>query len=218
MNNIKAVIFDVDNTLADRRKAFIRLCDYLIDKYSPEHPYQGPKEKLVEYMILIDKDGYGGIRNFIPKLKQKWELPLTTDEYIKERNEIFGKLTVPMDGLYEVIPELKKKYKLGIITNGYTRVQRDKINEIGITEYFDDIIVSEEAGFAKPDSKIFDMSLKNLNIKPEEAVYVGDYYPNDIAGALNAKIKPVWITDRLDGYDEYNGIRIHELKDLLRVL
>lgn len=217
MNNIKAVIFDVDNTLADRKKAFISLCEYLIHKYSPEHPYYGSKEELVEYMILIDKDGYGGIRNFIPKLKLKWEIPLTTDEYITERNEIFGKLSVPMEGLYEVIPELKKRYKLGIITNGYTKVQRDKIDEIGITDYFDDIIVSEEAGFAKPDAKIFHMSLNNLNVKPEEAVYVGDYYPNDIEGALNAKIKPVWITDRPDEHEEYDGIRIHELKDLLKL-
>lgn len=218
MNKLKAVIFDVDNTLIDRRKAFLRMCDYLIDKYSRESPYHGSKDDLIEYMVMIDANGYGGLRNFIPKLKLKWDLGLATEEFINERNSIFGGLSVSMPGLYEVLPELKKKYKLGIITNGYTSVQRDKIEAVGITEYFDDILVSQEAACEKPDPKIFDLSLKRLQINPEEAVYIGDYYPNDIIGAISAKIKPIWITQDPQEHKEFDGIYIRELKDLLKLL
>jgi putative hydrolase of the HAD superfamily len=217
MNKIKAVVFDVDNTLIDRRIAFKRLCDYLIDKYSPLYPYEGTREDLIQYLIEIDGDGYGGLHNFIPKLKN-WKLPLTTEDFIKERNAVFGKLSVPMPELYEVLNYLKTKYKLGIITNGYSSVQRDKIETVGITGYFDDIIVSGEEDFAKPDPRIFRLSCRNLGVQPKETVFVGDYYPNDIVGAISAKIMPIWITDNPDEHKEFDGIRIKELKELLKLL
>jgi len=88
----------------------------------------------------------------------------------------------------------------------------------GIEAYFDDIIVSEESKIAKPDPKIFHMACANLGIKPEEAVYVGDYYPNDIAGAIGAGITPIWICNSPDAYREYSGIRISTLKELKRIL
>lgn len=218
MDKLKAVVFDVDNTLVDRRKTFILFCEYFIDKYAREYPYSCNKGELINYMVQIDGDGYGGIRNFIPKLQLIWELPFTIDEFINERNAVFGKFSVPMPGLNEVLPELKKKYKLGIITNGYSKVQRDKIDAVGIAEYFDDILVSQEAACAKPDKGIFELSLAKLKVKPEEAIYIGDYYPNDIEGAVNAKIKPIWITEKPDEHSEYNGIQIRDLKELLELL
>jgi putative hydrolase of the HAD superfamily len=218
MENIKAVIFDVDETLVNRKEAFLRFCEYLIEKYSSKYPYEGKKEELIEYMIKIDEGGYGGIQTFIPRLSEVWTLPHSVEEFVKERNEVFGKMTTPFSELYEVLETLKKKYKLGIITNGYSSVQREKIKTVGIDKYFDDIIVSGEQEFAKPDPRIFQLSCSNLGVKPEEAVFVGDYYPNDIEGAIMAKIMPIWITDHPDEHKEYKGIRITRLKEILELL
>lgn len=218
MQNIKAVIFDVDNTLINRKEAFLRLCDYLIDKYAGDYPYQGSREELVDYLVEIDANGYGGIRNVVMKLGKVWKLPLSVEELVEERNEVFGKLTIPFPEMHEVLDTLKGKYKLGVITNGYSRVQREKIQTVGIEDYFDDIIVSGEEEFEKPDPRIFLKSCENLGVKPEEAVYVGDYYPNDIAGAIGAKIRPIWISEAPDEHEEYDGIRVNRLKDILKYL
>lgn len=218
MKKIKAVIFDVDETLVDRKEAFIRLCEYLIDKYSPKYPFQCSKEELISHMIKIDANGYGVLEDFIPKLDKWWKLPLSSQDFINERNQIFGSLTIPYPEIYEVLDILKEKYKLGIITNGFSTVQREKIKTVKITDYFDDIVVSGETEFAKPDPQIFFMSCKNLGVKPEEAVYVGDYYPNDIIGAIRSGITPIWITDSLKEHEEYKGIRVSRLKDILKLL
>lgn len=218
MKKIKAVIFDVDGTLINRKEAFFRFCNYLIDKYAMQYPYRGSKEDLIAFMVEIDANGYGGIRNFIPKLRKRWELPHSIEEFILERNEVFGKLSIPFPEMYEVLEALKGRFKLGIITNGYSSVQREKIGTVNIEHYFDDIIVSGEEEFEKPDTRIFLLSCRNLEVKPEEAVFVGDYYPNDIAGAVSANIKPIWIVDNPDEHREYNGIRIGKLRDLLQVL
>lgn len=218
MQNIKAVIFDIDGTLIDRSEAFLHFCDYLIDKYGQDYPYQGSREELVNYMTEIDANGYGGLKNVIPKLSAVWKLPHTVEEFIVERNQVFGKLTVPFPETYEVLDSLKGRYRLGVITNGYTNVQKEKIITVGIEAYFEDIIVSEEAELEKPDPRIFYKSLVNLGVKPEEAVFVGDYYPNDIAGAISAKIKPIWICKDPDEHKEYDGIRVERLKDILNYL
>lgn len=218
MQEKKAVIFDIDNTLLDRRDAFRKLCNYFIDKYGDEYPYQGKREDIIKFMVEIDADGYGGIENIIPKLQKVWKLPLSVEDFIKERNMVFGKMTAPYPESFEVLGTLKKSYKLGVITNGYTTVQKEKLRTIGVTDYFDDIIVSEEAELEKPDPRIFKLSCEHLGVKPEEAVYVGDYYPNDIAGAISANIMPIWICEEPDEHKEYQGIRVARLKDILGYL
>jgi putative hydrolase of the HAD superfamily len=215
LKNIKAIIFDVDETLVDRKASFIQFCNYLIDRYESENPYIGTRDELIEYMVEIDENGYGGLENFLPRLGRLWKLPLTVEAFIQERNEVFGKMTTPFPELYEVLDTLKGRYRLGVITNGYSSVQREKLRTVGITDYFDDIIVSGEQAFAKPDPRIFQMSLENLGISREEAVYIGDYYPNDIAGAIGAGIKSIWINDDPTEHPEYEGIRVDRLQDIL---
>ncbi|HWT74674.1 MAG TPA: HAD family hydrolase [Mobilitalea sp.] len=218
MQNIKAVIFDIDETLINRKEAFLRLCDYLIDKYAKDYPFEGSKEELINYLVEIDANGYGGLNLIIPKLSRVWKLPHTTQEFIEERNSIFGKLTTTFPETYEVLDKLKGKYKLAVITNGYSSVQREKISTVQLEDYFDDIIVSGEEDFEKPDPRIFWLSCEHLGVKPEEAVFIGDYYPNDIAGALSAKIMPIWISEDPDEHMEYQGIRVKRLKDILEYL
>jgi putative hydrolase of the HAD superfamily len=218
LDHKKAVIFDVDGTLVDRKDSFLRFCDYLIDRYGEEYPYEGTRQALIEHMVEIDENGYGGLATFIPKLSKVWDLPLPVEEFIVERNAVFGGLTTPYQELYEVMEALKGKYKLGIITNGFSSVQRAKIDSVNITDYFDDIIVSGEEKFEKPDTRIFQLSCQRLGITPEEAVYIGDYYPNDIAGAIEANILPIWISEDWVEHEEYTGIRVSRLKDILNYL
>lgn len=216
--NIKAVIFDLDNTLINRREAFLKLCDYLIKTYGEEYPYEGTREELIRYMVEIDADGYGGLHNMIPRLEKVWKLPHSVEDFIEERNKIFGDLTVLYPETLEVLEALKGSYKLGMITNGYSSVQRNKVQKVRIGHYFEDIIVSGEEEWIKPDPRIFLKSCANLGVKPEEAVYVGDYYPNDVVGALSAGLKPIWITESPEEHPEYRGIRVKRLKDILGYL
>lgn len=215
---MRVVVFDIDETLIDRKEAFLKYCDYMIDKYGKTHPYQGSKEALIQRMIEVDGNGYGGLKNFIPNIKDIWPLPLTVEEFIRERNEVFGDFSVIKADTIMVLEHLKEKYKLGVITNGYGHVQRKKIEKVGITHYFDDIIVSGETTYAKPDKEIFLLSSEHLGVSTEEMVYIGDYYPNDIVGALGANIRPIWITENTEGHDTEGVIVVKELKEILKFL
>lgn len=215
---MKAVIFDVDETLADRKAAFVRFCNYMMDTYAKEYPFRESREDMIAYMIEIDKNGYSKLDHFLEDLKKRWPISLTAPEFITFRNNIFGALTVSYPETKEVLDALTGRYKLGVITNGYSEVQRRKIEMIGITHYFEDIIVSGEEDFAKPDTRIFLKSCERLGVKPEEAVYVGDYYPNDIEGAVRAGITPIWICQDLKEHPEYQGIRVSRLREILQFI
>jgi putative hydrolase of the HAD superfamily len=103
-----------------------------------------------------------------------------------------------------VLKELKKKYRLGLITNTLPETRKEKImsilSEVGIGECFDEVLVSSELGFGKPDPRIFHLMLSALNVKPEESIMIGNTISTDIFGGNRVGMHTVLIQPE----DEYN--------------
>jgi HAD superfamily hydrolase (TIGR01509 family) len=99
----------------------------------------------------------------------------------------------PVPGALELLDRLQPETRLGIISNNLLREQLEKIRYCGIDRYVDVTVISEGAGVAKPDPRIFAMALAEAGCTAAEAVMVGDAWRTDIAGALAAGIRPVWV-------------------------
>jgi putative hydrolase of the HAD superfamily len=82
--------------------------------------------------------------------------------------------------------------KTGIVTNNLVEEQMDKLRYCKLFELIDSITISEEAGFAKPDIRIFNTALQRLECKSEETIIIGDSWENDILGARAAGIRGIW--------------------------
>lgn len=96
-------------------------------------------------------------------------------------------------GARQLLTRLKESgIKVAICTDLTTHIQHRKIKKLQITDYVDVFVSSEEADVEKPDIRIFRMVIEKLGIQPEEAIYVGDSYEKDIEGAKRAGIFPVW--------------------------
>lgn len=80
-----------------------------------------------------------------------------------------------------------------LITNGDSKLQRAKVERLGLGDFFRGIFISGELGFAKPDPRIFIAACDELKLPPQDVHYVGDNFRNDIEGAASAGLKPVWI-------------------------
>ena len=77
--------------------------------------------------------------------------------------------------------------KLGVISNTAALYQVfDSLEEYGIRDYFADVTLSSVTGLRKPVSDIFFISTRQLRVRPEECVYVGDTVSRDIIGAKKA--------------------------------
>ncbi|PYS52844.1 MAG: hypothetical protein DMF68_00785, partial [Acidobacteria bacterium] len=106
-----------------------------------------------------------------------------------------------------VIAELKRAGLLvGIISNTEDGRARETIEEI--VDQFDLLVDSFVVGFRKPDARIFQYALEQLQVAPGEAVYVGDSYGHDVLGAERARLRAI-LLDPLDIYEGSDCARIH---------
>ena len=217
---IKAVIFDFDGTLSNRRGSMYSLYrKYLKPYFSTldENEY----EAVLQDAMVYDLDGQVNMSQRLQIFTEKYNKYFTENdknELVKYTYANVHKYTFLRDDTIEVLDKLKDKYKLAVITNGLSDSQHNKIINCGIDKYFDEIIVSEDAGFAKPDVRIYQMMIDKLGLKPEECVYVGDTFQTDIIGAINANMVPIWIMTDKDKPNCYKGYKVVELSEILHIL
>jgi putative hydrolase of the HAD superfamily len=83
--------------------------------------------------------------------------------------------------------------RLGVLTNGDADQQREKLRRVGLAAELREVIVSSEAGAAKPDPRIFRTACARLGLAPYEVAYVGDRLQTDAVAATNAGLHGVWL-------------------------
>ena len=117
----------------------------------------------------------------------------------------------------EVLEELRGAgYRLGVISNFDSRIY-SICDRLHIRTYFNDIVISTQAGAAKPSTRIFQNALNRLSLAPSEALYVGDSPIHDEAGARAVGMHSVLI-DREGKHSEETGLRIKGLEELIDLL
>lgn len=100
-------------------------------------------------------------------------------------------------GSYQVLRTVKDMgLKVGLICNtGATpgSTQRVFLKDIGLAQYFDTFVFSDEERLSKPAARIFHLTLERLKATPEETVHIGDHHLNDVVGAKRAGLRAIWI-------------------------
>ncbi len=114
-------------------------------------------------------------------------------QFAKKYLEIVPTKSHLISGTIESLTYLKgKKYKLNIITNGFKEMQHKKLEHSRISQFFDNLIISEDVGFKKPHPKIFEYALNKCNVSKVDSIMIGDDYDADILGAANFGVDQVF--------------------------
>lgn len=103
----------------------------------------------------------------------------------------------PIPAMVAVVKDLREKgVRIAALSNSEGHLA-DLLAEIGMAPLFDAIIDSERVGVAKPDPRIFALTLDRLGIaQPRIAVHVGDSWAADVEGALAAGWNAIWYRSR----------------------
>lgn len=120
----------------------------------------------------------------------------------------------------EVLDYLKNKrgYVLHVITNGFEDVQHIKIKSAGLTDFFDEVITADAAGYQKPDKEIFGYALSKIKCQEDECIMVGDNLEADVVGAKNAQIDQVYFNPSKLPHKETITYEISCLSELQQIL
>ena len=120
----------------------------------------------------------------------------------------------------EVLDYLKDaQYKMYIVSNGFEEVQYRKINNSGLSPYFEGVVLSDKVGVNKPHPAIFAAALDMAGSTKADSLMIGDSWGADIVGAKNSGIDQVWYDMGFEPSSGFNPTyRIQsllELKDIL---
>jgi putative hydrolase of the HAD superfamily len=93
--------------------------------------------------------------------------------------------------------------KLGLVSNfTYAPVVFNSLKQLGISRYFDVVVVSGDCGWRKPHGQIFRDALRLLEVGTQEAVFIGDSPMEDIQGALAVGLRTVFVQSQFFGLKE----------------
>ena len=127
-----------------------------------------------------------------------------------------------VEGAHELMDYLKGKgYRMHMTSNGFHEVQYKKLAACGLRDYFDTIILSEDAGVNKPSPAFFEYAFQRSGASRETTLMIGDNLQTDILGALNAGIDAMlfnrWHVD-VDDSSQMPTFIVDNLKEIMTIL
>ncbi|MBI5458671.1 TIGR02253 family HAD-type hydrolase [Methanobacterium sp.] len=221
---IKAVFFDIDDTLYDTsgfaklaRKAALQA---MIDAGLPLS--QQEAYLLLREIIKEKGSNYDKHFNILTKRVMGEEKPLLIAlGMITYHNVKFALLRLFPDTMSTLIYLKKSNYQMGVISNGLTIKQWEKLIRLGLYHFFEDVVTSQEAGSEKPDRKIFQLALERMGCQAEESVMVGNKFSEDILGATKAGMSAILVNSQLTEAEKEliktEGLKVNVVSDINHV-
>jgi len=222
---IKGVFFDIDDTLYDstklatmaRRNSIQAMIDAGLD-VEEEVLYS----RLNEIIREFGSNYPGHYDELLKAFDIKWSPRIIAAGVVAYERTKAGYLR-PFPGVVPALLKLRENHRLGVISNGLAVKQWEKLIGLGIHHFFYIVATSEEVGYSKPQKEIFEYSMKELNLNPEECAMVGDRLDTDILGGNRAGMTTVRIrtcrrTDKPKSREETPDFEVDGISDLPLVL
>jgi 2-haloalkanoic acid dehalogenase type II len=150
--------------------------------------------------FILDELGFRGDRASLSKdLRAAWD-------------EIMPKVEswVSYPETESVLGILKRRdFKLGVVSNA-TDLVRKVFDNLGLTKYFDFLVISDEVGVRKPSPKIFHIAMEMAGTSPGRSLFVGDKLATDVAGAKRVGMNAV-LVDRVNAFPDARCLRERDL-------
>lgn len=192
---IKAIIFDLDNTLLD----FIKMKQFAVKVAITAMNEAG--------LDVDEKTAYQDIFNLY--MEKGWENQQVFDDYLTQTTgEVSHKILAAGIVSYRrareatllvypnvnktLIQLIKMGIKLAVVSDAPSREAWMRLYYLNLHHVFDPVLTFDDTGVRKPSPKPFKLALKGLNVKPEEALMIGDWPERDVVGAGQIGMKTVF--------------------------
>jgi putative hydrolase of the HAD superfamily len=213
---VRAVMFDIGDTLISTaqpmresaRAAAIALRDLRV--------IDDPNRLVEEFLVADRSIHFPHINHFFSNHRiamqacmrtlassetNRWPIETTADVFLSYYRVNIRQRILPDENVSQLLDRLRRLgIKLGALSNGSILEQIEVLVRMNIIQFFDDIVISEEAGLMKPSPELFILALTRLEVAPHESVFVGDSWSDDVVGATNAGLRAFYLRDA-DNYE-----------------
>ena len=211
-DEIKAVIYDAGGTLLRGRPTIDEMCDIAYDEFEvyiePDQLKNAMPNLTAFFHERRDKDGLG-VYDSDERAASFWReyyLEAFRRAGLEHEGEVLSSLAVRLNSWFaqpdqwEVYDDawlaLEEGRRRGLIQGVISDWGTDLLGilgSLGLTQYFEFVVVSAIVGRAKPAADVFEYALERAGVSAAEAVYVGDSYIADVLGARGAGLLPVLV-------------------------
>ncbi|MDD6374032.1 MAG: HAD family hydrolase [Bifidobacteriaceae bacterium] len=220
---VKAVVFDIDDTICDSTNAFRMGIDLVIEHYMPA---LDPQQRDEAYRLwCADPNGHyrsytRGECNFdeqrmarANELNRHFGGPvISKQEYFDTWKPLFWDTFCANwrahDDVRPCLDALRTAgIALGAISNASSQLQQRKLKACGCAGEVPLLVTMDTFGFGKPDRRVFDEAARKLGLETGEVAYVGDEFDIDAQAACVAGMRGFWI-DRPSRHSEAKSRRL----------
>jgi putative hydrolase of the HAD superfamily len=219
---IKAVIFDLDNTLFDymkmKREATRAAAGAMVDAGLKANRAELAK-RLFDHYLDYGIESDDAFQQYLLKTYKKLDyriLAAAVNAYLKEK--ALHLCSYP--GVIETLKSLKKRgLKLAIVSDGLRLKVWMRLNAAGLDRYFDTVVTYDDTGKWKPAKEPFLKALSQLRVKPQECFMVGDWPDKDMVGAKSCGITTCWAKygSRFEENRDVDYV-LEEVKGILKIV
>jgi putative hydrolase of the HAD superfamily len=195
---MKAVIFDLDNTLFDHTTSATNAVLGWVPELSGT-----PSDALVAEWFVIEDRNFnqwlsgvvthqgqrrGRLRDFLPLIG--YPVPALDEEL----DQIYTRFLRHYEASWAAYPDARPAlevarsngWRIGVLTNGSTTQQNAKLSAIGLADLVDAVCTSESLGVSKPDPRAYLQTCTALGVEPADTMMIGDNLELDVLAARQA--------------------------------
>ena len=205
MRGIRTITFDLDDTLWAIYPVIMRAERALYEWLGENYPritgmYSHDEILKLRESIVFEYPGQSHDFTFMRRtvLGRLGIAAGYGEDLVDDAMALFHEFRNDVELFPEVRPALdalRKSYKVIAVTNGNAN-----LDKIGIRDLFHDVVSAASAGAAKPDRQIFDAAVEAGGANADQTLHVGDHPEIDVAGALDAGLKSVWVNRNGDDW------------------
>ena len=220
---IKAIIFDLDNTLLD----FVKMKQFAV---------KAAITAMIEAGLDVDEEkAYKDI--FDLYVEKGWENQQVFDDYLnqtvgKVSNKILAAVIVSYRRAREatllvypnvnktLIELIKMGIQLSVVSDAPSREAWMRLYYLNLHHVFDPVLTFDDTGVRKPSPKPFEMALDILQAKPDEVLMIGDWPERDVVGAKQIGMKTIFARygDTFGTVDSGADWDVNDIYDLVGIV
>ena len=217
---IRAIIFDLDNTLLD----FVKMKQFAV---------KASIRAMNEAGLNVDEEsGYKDVMELY--MTTGWENQLVFDDYLKQTTgEVSNKILAAGVVAYRrareatllvypnvnktLIEVLKAQIRLAVVSDAPSREAWMRLYYLNLHHVFDPVLTFDDTGARKPSPKPFKLALDRMNVGPDEALMIGDWPDRDVVGAKQIGMKTAFAKYG-DTFGTINSGADWDLKDIYQLV